>query len=280
MLPAMRILVTGSTGLVGQALLAQLAGHEVVRYQRAAPPALDGFDAVIHLAGEPIAGRWTAAKKERIRASRRDGTRSLCEQLARCSAKPRVLLSASAIGIYGDRGDEILTEDSPPGNGFLADVARDWETATLPATTAGIRVVNLRLGIVLSGHGGALKQMLPVFRLGAGGVLGSGRQFWSWIALADVVAAIRHALTTESLRGPVNGVAPFPVMNRAFTRTLGRVLHRPTILPVPAWAVRLALGEMGPALLLASTRVEPRRLLASGFKFQLPELEEALQRLA
>jgi uncharacterized protein (TIGR01777 family) len=275
----MNILVTGSTGLIGAALLPQLAGHAVTRYNRSAPPSLDGFDAVVHLAGEAIAGRWTAPKKDRIRASRRDGTRTLCEGLARCTRKPRVLLCASAIGIYGDRQDEKLTEDSPPGTGFLADVAREWESATLPATAAGIRVVNLRFGVVLSAQGGALKQMLPAFRFGAGGIIGSGRQYWSWVALPDVVAAIQHALTTDSLRGPVNVVAPFPVMNRAFTRTLGRVLHRPTIVPVPAWAVKLMLGEMGEALLLASTRVEPRRLLASGFKFQLPELEEALQRL-
>jgi uncharacterized protein (TIGR01777 family) len=275
----MNILVTGSTGLIGAALLPQLAGHTVTRYNRFAPPSLEGFDAVVHLAGESIAGRWTAAKKERIRASRRDGTRTLCEGLARCAKKPRVLLCASAIGIYGDRQDEKLTEDSPPGTGFLADVVREWESATLPATETGMRVVNLRFGVVLSAQGGALKQMLPAFRFGAGGIIGSGRQCWSWVALPDVVAAIQHALTTDSLRGPVNVVAPFPVMNRAFTRTLGRVLHRPTIVPVPAWAVKLMLGEMGEALLLASTRVEPRRLLASGFKFQLPELEEALQRL-
>jgi uncharacterized protein (TIGR01777 family) len=275
----MRILVTGSSGLIGRALTLQLTGHEIVCYNRAAPPSLEGFDAVIHLAGESIAGRWTPAKKERIRSSRRDGTRTLCEGLARCAARPHVLLSASAIGIYGDRQDEKLTEDSPPGTGFLADVARDWEAATLPAREAGIRVVNLRFGVVLSAQGGALKQMLPLFRLGAGGVVGNGQQFWSWIALPDTVAAILHALANESLVGPVNVVAPYPVTNRAFTRTLGRALHRPTILPVPAWAVRLTLGEMGPALLLASTRVEPRRLLASGFQFQLPELEAAVQKL-
>jgi uncharacterized protein (TIGR01777 family) len=275
----MNILVTGSTGLIGAALLPQLAGHAVTRYHRAAPPALEGFDAVIHLAGESIAGRWTPAKKERIRASRRDGTRTLCEGLARCVAKPRVLISASAIGFYGDRQDEILTEDSAPGTGFLADVVREWESATLPATAAGIRVVNLRFGVVLSAQGGALKQMLPAFRLGVGGVVGNGRQYWSWVALPDVVAAIQHALVADTLRGPVNVVTPFPVTNRAFTRTLGRVLHRPTVLPVPAWAVRLAFGEMGEALLLASARVEPRRLLASGFRFRWPELEEALQQL-
>lgn len=273
----MKILVTGSTGLIGTALLPQLAGHDVTRYHRAAPPALAGFDAVVHLAGESITGRWTPAKKERIRASRRDGTRALAEGLARCAVKPRVLVSASAIGFYGDRQEEKLNEDSPPGTGFLAEVVRDWEAATLPAREAGIRVVNLRFGVVLSEQGGALKQMLPAFRLGVGGVVGNGRQYWSWVALPDVVAAIQYALITESLRGPVNVVAPDPVTNRAFTRTLGRVLHRPTVLPVPAWAVRLVFGEMGVALLLASTRVEPRRLLASGFRFQSPELEATLR---
>ena len=275
----MRILVTGSAGLIGSALVQQGSGDVIIRYNRATPPPLEGFDAVVHLAGESIAARWTSGKKQRIRASRVEGTQHLCEGLARCAAKPRVLLCASAIGFYGNRDAEMLTEASAAGTGFLSDVTQAWEAATRSAAQAGIRVVNLRFGLVLSKQGGALQQMLPVFRLGIGGTVGSGQQYWSWIALPDVVNAIRHALVTESLQGPLNLVSPQPVTNREFTRTLGHVLHRPTMLPVPAWAVRLALGEMGEALLLSSARTQPRRLLESGFQFQWPELKTALQHL-
>jgi len=295
----MKVLVTGSTGLIGSALVPFLraGGHEVVRLVRAPlrveervvlwdpeagkiePSELEGLDAVVHLAGESIAGRWTAEKKARIRESRVRGTRFLCETLARLERPPTVLVSASAIGYYGDRGDELLREESPPGRGFLADVATQWEAATEPAAQRGLRVVLLRFGIVLSPRGGALAQMLPPFRLGLGGPIGSGQQYWSWIAIDDVVRAIQHALLTETLRGPVNVVSPDPVRNREFVRALGRVLGRPTLLPMPAAAVRLLFGQMGEELLLASQRVEPIRLLASGFVFQYPDLEGALRHL-
>jgi uncharacterized protein (TIGR01777 family) len=188
-----------------------------------------------------------------------------------------VLVCASAIGWYGDRGDEVLTEDSAAGSGFLAEVCRDWETATEPATACGIRVVHLRVGVILSPAGGALAKMLLPFRLGAGGVIGSGRQWVSWIALDDAVGAIHHALCTETLRGPVNAVCPQPITNREYTKTLGRVLWRPTLFPMPAFAARLAFGEMANELLLASTRVQPARLLATGYRFRDPELEDALR---
>jgi uncharacterized protein (TIGR01777 family) len=235
-------------------------------------------DAVVHLAGESIAaGRWTAAVKERIRRSRVDGTRLLAETLARLERRPRVLVSASAVGYYGDRGDEPLTEESPPGVGFLADVARAWEAAADPARAVGIRVVHPRLGLVLAREGGALPRMALPFRLGLGGVIGSGRQYWSWIALPDAVRVIERALADATLAGPVNAVAPAPATNREFTRALGRVLGRPTLLPFPALGVRLLMGEMGRALLLGSARVLPRRLERAGFRFEHPELEGALR---
>jgi uncharacterized protein (TIGR01777 family) len=240
------------------------------------PGALNGFDAVVHLAGESIAGRWTAAKKARIRDSRVQGTSTLAAALARTGRPPKVLVCASAIGIYGDRGDEVLHEESAPGSDFLAEVSQQWEAATEPAAHAGIRVVCLRLGIVLSPRGGALARMLLPFRMGAGGRIGSGRQWMSWITLDDVVGVIQHALATESLRGPVNTVAPTPVTNAEFTRTLGEALHRPTIFPFPAFMVRLLFGEMGEALLLGSQRVDCGKLLASGYRFRHPELEPAL----
>jgi uncharacterized protein (TIGR01777 family) len=273
-------------------------GHTVTRLVRSTPrpgqadipwnpaarsigtPALEGLDAVVHLAGDNIAsGRWTAAKKTSIRNSRVQGTTVLCEALAQLVTPPTVLLSASAIGYYGVRGETILREESPPGTGFLAEVCQVWEAATAPAAQRGIRVVHLRFGMVLSPAGGALAKMLTPFRLGLGGVIGTGKQYMSWIALDDVLGAIHHALHTETLQGPVNVVAPSAVTNREFTTTLGKVLRRPTWLPLPAFAVRLMFGEMGDALLLASTRVTPARLMASGYTFQYPELEKALQHL-
>jgi uncharacterized protein (TIGR01777 family) len=299
LLMPMHVVVSGSRGLVGSALVPFLTtgGHRVTRLVRgmAAGPdetawdparglvdasRLDGVDAVVHLAGENIAaGRWTPARKAEIRRSRVDGTRNLCEVLARLPRPPKVLASASAIGFYGDRGAETLTEESAPGTGFLTDVCREWEAATEPASRAGIRVVNLRFGMVLSPRGGALQKLLLPFRLGMGGRLGDGRQFTSWIALDDAIGAIHHALCEESVRGPVNAVAPEPVSNAEFTRTLARVLRRPTLLPVPAFAARLAFGEMADALLLAGARALPARLQASGYRFRFPDLESALRHL-
>ena len=298
----MKILVSGSSGLIGSALLPLLSagGHSVTRLVRPGsrvspgsaagevgwdpapgrlePRALEGFDAVVHLAGDSIAGgRWTPERKARIRDSRVQGTRLLAQALAERSHPPQVLLSASAIGYYGDRGDVLLTEDSLPGSGFLADVCRDWEAATEPAMKRGIRTVHLRIGLVLSAAGGALARMLPPFRAGLGGVLGSGRQYMSWIALGDVLGAIHHALTNQSLRGPVNIVAPAPVSNREFTKTLGLVLRRPTLFPAPAFVLRLAFGEMADALLLASTQVSSSRLEASGYRFSYRKLDDALR---
>ena len=297
-LPRMDVCITGASGLVGSALTPFLTtgGHTVAKFvRRFANPgeiawnpdkgeidaaAIEGKSAVVHLAGESIAeGRWTAAKKARIRDSRVDGTRLLCEALGRLKSPPRVLVSASAIGYYGDRGDEELTEESKPGTGFLPDVCRAWEEATRPASEAGIRVVNARSGMILSPRGGALAKMLLPFKLCVGGVVGSGRQYWSWISLDDVVGGIHHAIMTESLRGPVNFVAPQPVTNREFTKTLGKALGRPTIFPMPALAARLALGEMANDLLLASARVLPKQLEASGYEFRHRDLETALRHL-
>ncbi|MCO6459254.1 MAG: TIGR01777 family oxidoreductase [Pirellulaceae bacterium] len=295
---AMRIAITGSTGLVGSALVPFLTtgGHQVQRIVRGKPSdgecqwdpnagtidaaSLEGVDAVVHLAGENIAGgRWTAARKQRIRDSRVLGTRLLAETLARLRQPPRVLVSASAIGFYGDRGDEQLDESSAAGSGFLVEVAQQWEQATQPAADAGIRVVNARFGVILSPLGGALKTMLPPFRLGLGGVIGSGQQYMSWIGLDDAVGALHFALMTDQLRGPVNVVAPEPLTNREFTRTLGKVLHRPTIFPVPAPLARLGLGEMADHLLLCSVRVYPRRLQEQAYAFRNPDLEGALRHL-
>jgi uncharacterized protein (TIGR01777 family) len=295
-----RVLVSGSSGLVGSALIPFLtdAGHQVVCLVRSQPKdeasevrwdpeagdidaaGLEGLDAAVHLAGESIAaGRWTAAKKDRILESRVKGTRLLAEALAGLEQRPKVLVSASAVGYYGDRGEETLSEDSASGSAFLSEVCRQWEAATEPAAEAGIRVVNLRFGVMLSTAGGALPRLLTPFRLGVGGRLGSGKQFMPWIVLADVVGAILHALTTETLRGPVNAVAPQAITNREFTKTLGRVLGRPTLFPMPTCAARLAFGQMADELLLASLRVEPAKLLASGYRFRFPELEGALRHL-
>jgi uncharacterized protein (TIGR01777 family) len=291
----MHIAVSGASGFVGSALISELVrdGHQVMRLVRrpAAPGApelcwdpaggpkpslFEGLDAVVHLAGENIAGRWNDEKKRQIRESRVQGTRMLADSLAIMVKPPRVVVMASAIGYYGDRGDELLQEESGPGQDFLAQVARDWEAAAEPAERAGIRVVKLRIGVVLAQHGGALPRMLTPFKLGVGGKIGSGRQYWSWITLADLVGAIRHALATDSLRGPVNAVAPEPVRNADFTQALGRALHRPTIFPMPAFAARLALGEMADALLLSSARVDASKLAASGYNFRHPQLQPAL----
>jgi uncharacterized protein len=294
----MKIVVSGASGLIGHALTTDwtAAGHEVVRLVRKAAPGLTGValwnpdtgdldssifdsaDAVVHLSGETIAqGRWTAARKARIRDSRVKSTECVVQALLRASSPPKALLCASAIGYYGSRGDERLTETSGPGTGFLAEVCQAWETATRPASENGIRVVNLRFGMVLSGKGGALRAMLPAFKLGLGGVVGGGRQYISWIAMDDLAGAVRHLLNDTSVSGPVNLVSPNPVTNVAFTKALGRMLRRPTIIPAPAWAVRLAFGEMADALLLASQRVEPALLLAAGYSFQYGGIESALK---
>ena len=292
----MKVAVTGASGLIGSALVPFLrtAGHEVLRLVRRAPVAadevgwdpargeidrlaLEGIDGVVHLSGENVAaGRWTAARKARLRESRVGPTRLLAETLASLARRPRVLVSASAVGLYGDRGEEWVTESSPPADDFLGRLSVAWEAATGPAARAGIRVVNLRTGIVLTPAGGALGKMLLPFRLGLGGVLGSGRQYVSWVAMDDEVGAIRHVLEREDVAGPVNAVAPRPVTNAELTKTLGDVLSRPTLVPAPAFALRLALGEMAEAL-LASTRVRPERLVATGYRFLFPELEPALR---
>ena len=295
----MNILVSGSTGLVGTALIPALtaAGHEVIRLVRSKsrtpskeiigwdPAAsyidavgLEGLDAIVHLAGEPIAsGRWNPAKKARIRDSRVQGTRLLCETLSHVARPPATLICASAIGYYGDRGDEVLSESSTCGKGFLAEVCRDWEAAADPARQKGIRVVNTRFGVILSTGGGALAKMLTPFKMGVGGIIGSGRQYMSCIAIDDCVGAIVHALNTAAVAGPLNVVGPTPVTNREFTKTLGRVLGRPTILPMPAFAARLAFGEMADELLLGSDRVEPKKLQDSGYSFRHRDIETALR---
>ncbi len=300
-----KVLISGSSGLVGSALARSLraAGHQVPRLVRRRPTtpdavspkgngrelfwdpaagaldsgALDGVDAVVHLAGENIAGgRWTAAMKRRISESRVAGTGLIARAVAAADPPP-VLISASAIGYYGDRGDQQVDEQSVAGEGFLAGVCRRWEAATEPAAEGGARVVCPRIGVVLSRRGGALKKMLTPFRLGLGGVVGSGRQVISWIHLDDLVGVIEYALSHPDLSGPLNAVAPDPVTNRELTRTLGRVLRRPTLVPMPAPLVRLVFGEMGQELLLAGIRVAPARLVASDFVFRFGDLESALR---
>ena len=297
----MRLAITGSTGLVGSEAVTVLsaAGHEVVRMVRRVPApgekavrwdpvareidaaGLEGMDAVVHLAGENVgSGRWTAARKAAIRDSRVNGTRLLCDALAGLARPPKTLVCASATGYYGDRGEEALTEESLPGTGYLAEVCREWEAASDPAARKGIRVVALRIGMVLSPKGGALPRMLPLFRAGLGGVIGSGRQYVSWVALDDLPCIILHTLHRGDLSGPVNAVAPRPTTNREFTEALGKALSRPTPLPVPAFALRLAVGrEMADALLLSSARAVPRRLEGTGYRFRFPELGPALRHM-
>jgi hypothetical protein len=294
----MKVLLSGASGLIGSALRAALLrdGHEVLSLVRERPDpargrvgwdphagilgieAIGRLDAVVHLAGAGIGeSRWTEARKALIRDSRVRGTRLLAEIFALLPERPKAFLCASAVGYYGDRGGEALDETSPMGKGFLADVCRDWEVATRQASEAGIRVVNLRSGVVLSPRGGALRRMLPPFRWGLGAVMGSGRQWMSWISLTDEVAAIRHCLENESLQGPVNLVAPEPVTNEAFAQALARVLGRPLFLRIPTWGVRALFGEMGVETVCSGQRVKPSKLEGMGFRFQASTLEEAFR---
>jgi uncharacterized protein len=293
----MNVLISGATGLIGSSLSQELesGGHRITRLTRSPegpndirwdPDAdiidgsLEGHDAVVHLAGESIAeGRWTPSKKERIMESRKRGTRLLAESIAALPTPPGVMVSASAVGYYGDRGNEVLREDSSPGSDFLAEVCKAWEAAADPAREAGIRVVHPRFGIVLSPKGGALGTTLPIFKLGGGGRIGSGRQWWSWVALDDVVGAIVHALEDESVEGPVNVGSPNPMTNAEYTKVLGKVLNRPTFFAVPAPAIRTVIGGMADALLLASQRMQPVKLRETGYRFRYPELEDALRHL-
>ena len=296
-----RILVSGASGLIGSALVPSLkaGGARVARLTRAGaatlaaedeqqipwnpsqalfPDAVSGFDAVIHLAGENIAGRWTDEKKVRIR-ERIPATANLARSLAAAKVRPGAFLCASAIGFYGNRGDDVLTEQSAVGTGFAADLAREWESASGAAPAAGIRTVQMRIGIVLAAGGGALAKMLPAFKMGVGGRIGNGRQWMSWVDVHDLVGAIHHILRNDLLTGPVNLVAPKPVTNLEFTRTLGSALWRPVIFPMPAFAARLAFGEMADELLLASQRVEPAKLIASGYPFRFGDLRSSLEHI-
>ena len=290
-----RILVSGVSGLIGAALFPSLIarGYDVTRLVRGpaaeegqiawdpakpiSPEMVSGFDAVIHLAGESIVGRWTKTKKIKIRSSRVAGTTTLAEALAGAQHKPQVYVCSSAIGYYGDRGNELLNERSKPGTGFLADVCRQWEAATQAAANAGIRTVQMRTGVVLSPKGGALGAMLTPFKMGVGGRIGDGQQWMSWIDVQDMVGAIHHMLNSDLLQGPVNMVAPKPVKNAEFVKTLGSALSRPAILPMPAFAVKLAFGEMGETVLLASQRVEPTQLVMSGYPFRFTDLRASLE---
>jgi uncharacterized protein (TIGR01777 family) len=295
----MKIAVSGATGLIGTALRRALEqrGDDVVPLVRQRPKpgehavawdpergtidraGLEGMDAVFHLAGENVFGRWTAAKKQRIRESRVAGTTLVSETLASVQRRPATLLAASAIGYYGDRGAEPVTEASGPGDDFLAQVSHDWEAASAVAARAGIRVVNMRIGVVLTPAGGALASMLPPFRLGLGGWVGSGNQYVSWIALDDIIKAMQHVLDRRDLTGPVNLTAPAPVTNRELAKTLGKVLGRPVLVGVPGFALSLAFGSEGADMLLSGQRVLPERLTASGFRFSFTELEPALRHL-
>jgi len=297
-----KILVSGVSGLIGAALVPPLrsGGVEITRLARAgagldpssaeeqitwdpqqpiSPDAVSGFDAVIHLAGESIVGRWTEEKKAKIRSSRVTGTTALAQALAQAKEKPQVFASSSAIGYYGDRGSEVLNESSAPGEGFLSDVCREWEAATHDAVSAGIRTVSMRTGVVLSREGGALAKMLTPFKIGAGGKIGSGQQWMSWIDVQDMVGAIHHILKSDLLQGPVNMVAPRPVTNEEFTKTLASVLARPAIFPMPAFVVKLAFGEMGETVLLGSQRVEPTQLVMSGYPFRFSSLRASLENI-
>jgi uncharacterized protein (TIGR01777 family) len=293
----MRILISGASGLLGSAIRPALAGaghstSALVRRTPATgevqwdpgrpldPQSLAGFDAIVHLAGKAISGRWSEKFKREVRESRVLGTQTLAAAAAesyRRMGMPKAFLAASATGYYGDRGDEELTENSPAGSGFLSQVCQEWEAATSAAANAAVRVVNLRIGVVLAKHGGALQAMLPAFRLGLGGPVGDGRQYMSWITLDDVVGGFLFALANERLCGPVNAVAPQPVRNLEFVRALGKVLHRPAFFPLPAFVVRTVFGEMGEALLLSSARVKPAKLESSGYAFRHPELDQALR---
>lgn len=294
--PRMRVLISGATGLVGSALTSFLStgGHSPIGLTRSRDSfegvhwdpekgeidadALEGFDAVVHLAGENVAGgRWTAARKRKIMESREKGTRLLTETLAKLKSPPKTFLCASAVGFYGPLEDEEVDESFRRGSGFLAEVCEAWEAACAPARAAGMRVANLRFGVVLSPAGGALAKMLPPFQMGAGGKVGDGRQWMSWIAIDDVVGAIHHALMHDDLSGPVNVTAPEPVTNAEFTKTLGGVLKRPTIFPLPAFVARLAFGELANEMLLAGQNVNPRRLVETGYRFRFPDLEPALR---
>jgi TIGR01777 family protein len=291
----MKILISGSSGLVGSTLTFNLMaeGHQVHRLVRSSKEegilwnpkepiadrkALEDFDAVVHLAGESISeGRWNERKKKEIRESRTEGTRHLADALVTLNSPPKVFVCASASGFYGDRGAEILTEESPAGEGFLPDVCKEWEAAAQLASSKGIRVMNLRSGIILGPNGGALKKMLPPFKMGVGGKIGSGEQYWSWIDLDDIVGIIEYALNTDSLQGPVNVSSPAPVTAKDFTDTLARVLKRPAIFPIPDFAARAAFGEMADALLLCSFRMHPAKLIAGGYTFAYPDLESSLR---
>jgi uncharacterized protein len=293
----MKVVISGSSGLIGNALVAKFTGDgdDVYRLVRSKPrndkeiqwdphaqtmdkSTLEGFDVVINLAGESIAsGKWTEDKMQKIRNSRVQGTTLLANTLSELEAKPKVLVSASAIGYYGDRGNEICIEESPVGAGYLASVCREWERAANLASKGGIRVVQMRIGIVLSREGGALAKMLPAFQMGAGGPLGSGKQYMSWITLEDLVGAFQHAIATESLSGPVNIVAPNTVQNTDFTKTLSKVLAKPAFMPVPGFVLEFALGRMADELLLTSQRVEPKKLLHTEFHWKHPKLEDALK---
>jgi uncharacterized protein len=290
-----RILVSGVSGPIGATLLPSLKsrGYEVTRLVRGAatgedqiswdpgqpiaPDTVSGFHAVIHLAGESIVGRWTDEKKKKIRDSRVAGTSALAQALANATQRPQVFVCSSAIGYYGDRGNEVLNEQSAPGSGFLPDVCREWEAATQAAVRAGIRTVQMRTGVVLSPKGGALGKMLTPFKMGLGGKIGNGQQWMSWIDVQDMVGAIHHILESQLLQGPVNMVAPQPVTNTEFTQTLASMLSRPAIFPVPGLVVKLAFGEMGETVLLGSQRVEPTQLVTSGYPFRFSDLRASLE---